>query len=276
MEVKLKIHPPHVTLAYYERLPSRVHKTGDLWRCVPTFSLISVPHTSGVVITPACDLANDKTPTITYLPIISVSEYLLSWACYSCVRPVLIELLQKAKRQDMVTHLPRATQPSGEELALIIADLETSNSPHSAKILDGLKALSAGPEEETSGRLRRLASCLGDRWLKMLERIVSNSYADDIHFLPPDGLPVDVSVVPSPSVVLFRMPLTLQRSWFDKHMDNSTPATNDPLKSATLKLPFLTDMLTRFARLYIRLGSPDLSDGTVSELVAAIDGGCTQ
>ena len=41
-----------------------------------THGLLKESHLPGVVITPACDLANDKVETISYLPIIPIRNYL--------------------------------------------------------------------------------------------------------------------------------------------------------------------------------------------------------
>lgn len=272
MERSLKVHPPRMAEAYYQRLPMRAHRTGDLWRCLPVFDLLPRKHVTGLVITPACDLANDKTPTITYLPVVPVSEYLLSVASYSCLRPVLLEHLQKAKRTDIAVLLPRAPHPKADDIRLILQEIGTSSSVLREKIESGLRVLLNDPADSFSIRLKHFAACLGERWQKNLERFVANAYSDDIHFLPPDGEDATIGAVSRPSVVLFRLPLTLSHAWFDAQMENEQPKPDDPLKSTTLNAPFLTDLLTRFARLYIRIGSPDLADESVTDLVTQIDG----
>lgn len=273
MEVTLKIHPHRLVETYYRRLPSRAHSTGDLWRALPTFDLLPQKFTAGLVITPACDLANDKTPTISYLPIIPVSEYLLAVHSYGCVRPVILELLGKAKRQDLGVLFPRSPEPSLDDLSQVEQEISTiaPQGNASKRILDGVRVLSR-TSEAPGIRLQWLSSCISEaKWSTLLERIVSNSHADDIHFLPPDGLSPDFSAIVQPSVALFRVPLTLQRSWFDRQMSNEAPQALDPLKTGTLNAPFLTDLLTRFARLYIRIGSPDLADESISQLVARVE-----
>src|SRR5438105_2178746 len=61
---------------YYDRNPSLDHVPGDIWSDLPTFGLLRAPTAHGLVITPACDLANRKVETITYLPILPISAYL--------------------------------------------------------------------------------------------------------------------------------------------------------------------------------------------------------
>lgn len=274
MEAVLKIPTARLAGTYYERLPKSAHRTGDIWRSLPTFDILPMKHVSGVVITPACDLANHKTPTITYLPILSVADYLLSIAAYSCIRPVLIELFGALKLQDLAALLPRELHPSSTDLEYMRSALADSVNPRIVRVLDGLALLDGEQRDGRNKRLKRLAHCLGDRWSKMLERIVSNAYADDIHFLPPDTLHSAISAVPEPSVALFRLPLTLPRTRFDSAMENTSATVADQLKTATLQAPFLTDLLTRFARLYIRLGSPDLSETAIADMVSNISEGC--
>src|SRR5688500_442058 len=60
---------------YYDVNPSAHHSPGDLWRELPTFGLLPFSQCGGIVITPACDLANNKAETITYLPVISAIEW---------------------------------------------------------------------------------------------------------------------------------------------------------------------------------------------------------
>src|SRR5438105_13133644 len=61
---------------YYESLPHPGFGAGDLWQDLPTFGLLGRSHAMGIVITPACDLANRKAETITYLPVIPIPDYL--------------------------------------------------------------------------------------------------------------------------------------------------------------------------------------------------------
>jgi hypothetical protein len=58
---------------YYDFLPPNVHRTGDIWKSLPTFGTLSCRSAPGIVITPSCDLANNKSETITYIPIISIN-----------------------------------------------------------------------------------------------------------------------------------------------------------------------------------------------------------
>lgn len=63
---------------YYDTNPSQRHSTGDIWSGLPTHGLLQQPLLSGIVITPACDLAQAKVETITYLPILPVVDWFSS------------------------------------------------------------------------------------------------------------------------------------------------------------------------------------------------------
>lgn len=78
---------------YYDFHPSLDHRTGDIWHNLPCFGLLRRNFLSGVVVTPACDLANDKCDTVTYIPIVPVVDFLNNHASYhdywSCIKQIL-------------------------------------------------------------------------------------------------------------------------------------------------------------------------------------------
>jgi hypothetical protein len=133
---------------------------------------------------------------------------------------------------------------------------------------------------------------MGDKqFRKILERIVRNSFSLDIHFLPSDEQDTLWSGVPRHSIVLFRyaftVPLTvLDHAQFSEARDwtetigkivSIVPAISAfayeyPLKRLRLKPHFLSDLLTRYVSMYVRLGSPDFTQHMVSEYVDQIGG----
>src|SRR5207249_4320046 len=58
-----KIARNRVADAFYVDFPAGELATGDIYRDLPTFGLLPAPRAPGIVITPACDLAQSKTPT---------------------------------------------------------------------------------------------------------------------------------------------------------------------------------------------------------------------
>src|SRR5688572_11363006 len=67
--------PPLTQRDFYEANPSLENSPGDIWHGLPTQGLLPVFRSPGLVITPACDLAQRKVETITYLPIIPVRTW---------------------------------------------------------------------------------------------------------------------------------------------------------------------------------------------------------
>src|SRR5688572_14008887 len=63
--------------SYYEMMPATDLNVGDVWKDLPVFGHLRRVVCGGLVITPACDLSNNKVETVTYLPIIPVKEYML-------------------------------------------------------------------------------------------------------------------------------------------------------------------------------------------------------
>lgn len=66
---------PVTEKSFYSLYPDGYHATGDIWMRLPSMGLLSREHVSGLIVTPACDLANCKTETVTYVPIVPVSEF---------------------------------------------------------------------------------------------------------------------------------------------------------------------------------------------------------
>ena len=60
---------------YYDLSPSSGNSQGDIWVDLPTHGLLGPNAVTGIVITPACDLANSKVETITYLPVVPVCRF---------------------------------------------------------------------------------------------------------------------------------------------------------------------------------------------------------
>src|SRR5262249_55154374 len=59
---------------YYHRMPAGGPNQGDVWSGLPG-GPYSATHVSGIIITPRCDLAHDKTRLLNYVPIVSIDEY---------------------------------------------------------------------------------------------------------------------------------------------------------------------------------------------------------
>lgn len=288
---------PHGAAArtYYNLSPPAPHATGDVWKGLPSLSLCGNSSVcSGLVVTPACDLANHKTPSITYLPILGVREYLATHAGYSLARKALIQLLDdRLKINGASSLLPKTSIPNSDSIGLIEAELHSITAPSLVDAVSrtraGLAALRSINASSLDAAIH-LRQCLKAKdWRDLINRIATNSESDDIHFVPGEQPSGPWSAVVGPSVTLFRYPITVPRALLDLANDEtdewrtqsesianaSFRVAERPLKVLRLQKEFLSDLLTRFARLYVRIGSPDFTRDAVESFYQEIDADCT-
>lgn len=265
--------------SYYKDLPDSRHRTGDIWTGFPTFDLFpnrgaGVP---AIIITPACDLYNNKTHTITYLPILTVRELLAMEVGYDLVRPSIQGILNKYQQEDLAGLLDRGAVPDANSVGLLRSASTESWSESARTIylagLSALQCLQTGDLD--AGQYLKRALPKKD-WERFRNTLVKNSFSDDLHFLPPEQPVYEFSAIREASVVLFRYPMTIHRVELDKAAKPEGSAgtrqfSATPLKVTRLEREFLSDLLTRFARLYIRLGSTDFTDHAITSFANMID-----
>jgi hypothetical protein len=285
----------------YEYFPDSQSHAGDIWENLPTFGLLHQQSAKGIVITPACDLANRKTETITYLPIVPCSLWLLSRANRSeQLRAIKGQIQAAAVDCPEWLAFPRSGSRLSREdctsLACTIGSVVENAT--SAKTSDAAKRALAGMQtliEQCTAQsgvadTGKLALLYGEKQYKdILSQVVRNSYRPDAHFLPEDGLTAPMSAMPESSVVLFRYPLTLPIEIFEAASDVLRPnwlaevqritpqfpaiifaSSGRPLKLSRLKPRFLADLIARYIALHVRMGAPSFSDETVDSLVESI------
>lgn len=205
---------------FYESLPSGTHSTGDIWAQLPTFGLLN-DGVASIVITPACDLAQKKCETITYLPILPVAEYLSSSAFYSETWQAIQDVLAKLKLSHLVIPPNRFELPIKSEIEDVIAKIGQGK-----KTDEGTKSQLARVEYYNSYIQTVLSGgkpsvdliekiITKSKFEKILSALITNAYKADIHFLPADGQPAAYSGIPTSSVILFRNPLTIPISVLD-------------------------------------------------------------
>jgi hypothetical protein len=271
--------------SYYKDLPDNQHRTGDIWAGFPGFDLFP-KHAGGVpaiIITPACDLSQSKTHTITYLPILTVRELLSTDVGYSLVRPAVQGMLKANQHSDFAELLDRGGMPDVttidllDDLALTNAGWRPEGRERFRAGVRALRSLLAGHLD--AGKYAR-AAIPTKEWERFRDGIVKNSFADDLHFLPPEQPLYEFSAIREPSVVLFRYPMTIHRRELERASDASAaldPSAifpSKPLKVTRLEREFLSDLLTRFARLYVRLGSTDFTYEAIAAFATKIDEAC--
>jgi hypothetical protein len=281
---------------YYDFFPPNSNRTGDIWRCLPNLWDLKKPYLFGLVTTPACDLAQRKTETITYLPIISVQEYLNSTSFYFEIWQDILIQLSKLKMVEIITPPDRYELPLIDEIMEVkrkIFDLKKDDKSKESSfdricMYEKYIRKNISGENLTTDEVGSIF--LSGNFDKILKKIVKNAFRVDIHFLPADEKPIYSSAVPDHSIVLFRhatsIPIEIINSAQysnDEGWSNKLPElikiypiagllTELPIRLATLRDDFLSDLLSRYVSMQIRLGSRDFTDDTVDQYATQLRG----
>lgn len=277
---------------FYKNMPSLVHETGDIWRNLPGFGLPNNVKTSGIVISPACDLSQKKTETATVIPIIPIHEYLYSKSFYS---EIWNEMSGSLKPYGSDDHPPsdRFSHPPIHLIENALQHLEGDRKKVALHTrLNEYKEYiqyTQKPLDERGSYKPDIKTVLSERkYRDILKKIFCNSFKADIHFFPAYGVSSDFAAVPHHSVALFRyvysIPLDIldaaqcsRDEWWKEdcdRMSGSTPLIEHfnayPLKVSTLKDDFLTDLISRYLGMFMRLGSRDFTNASLENFVKEI------
>lgn len=277
---------------FYDYNPAREHQPGDIWSNLPTYGLLDCTHLSGIVITPACDLANNKVETITYLPIIGIDRFLASRIFLPKIEGIIKNLSDNINQDFLTTW---GIHKSLEETPNIIKRLHQISNKRNAstitRIIKGIEIYSdILSEHEPHFNKANYQILFGERRFdEIIESIITNSFSTDISFVPQDNQDPAWSIVPVPSIILFRYPLTAPIEIFDLALltseenwrteliknNGNLPFSTEfssqrPLKALQIKPAFLHDILIRFTSLYSRLGSPNFSTFALDSIKANI------
>lgn len=274
--------------SYYKAIDSN-HATGDIWKDMPTMGLLKQSKCSALIITPACDLANYKVETITYLPIVPIKSYLISRSFYPDIRSNMINYVNE-KFSDISEYLLKNRLPDQSILKYLEEEINKkwcSDQKFLNKLSSGFKILNTLIGKTDSLRtLEDFNTFYGEKNIKkVIISIIRNSFSSDIHFLPKDQQQIEWSSIFDHSVTLFRYPITipieildLANNYIENNWDNqikqqshSYPIANNflglkPIKTTKLSTEFLSELLNRYCGLYMRLGSPDFTDYTIQEI----------
>lgn len=237
------------------------------------------------MITPACDLANRKVETVTYLPVISVAEWCALYPCAQEIRRELDDLLKRLGLSDGDSTVP---DPKNALESLLGDKQKAKSAARALACLSYFHARDMTPSEPID--MGTIATAL-PKWSETVRRIIKNAHRTDMHFIPADGRDDGRSSIAAHSLVLFRYPMTAPIEIFDVANDISIAdwatattglsarfplaaafASARPIKRGRLRKDFLTDLLTRFSALYLRIGSPDFDDLTIDSIASAIGG----
>ncbi|HEY0426488.1 MAG TPA: hypothetical protein VGC76_01655 [Pyrinomonadaceae bacterium] len=274
------------------------HNTGDVWSNLPTHGLLKISHVPGVIITPACDLANEKADTLTYLPVLSISQWLSTRAFYPEVRRQFTNLLDSLKLQNLRECLPSGVLPENDGINILRRAFESvlddkKLEASSRRCLNGIlhleKIVSSNDE---SANISELEHFFGkNNFKELIYKVIRNSFSNEIHFIPADEQNKMWSIINDPSLVLFRYPLTAPLEVFE-YAQRARPddweneigklalkvpfisnfGAERPLKGLQINEQFLHDMLVRFVNLFSRLGSPDFTSDSISRVYLSLGG----
>ncbi len=272
----------------YEFLPPLSFRTGDIWSCLPTFGSLRKDLTSGIVLTPACDLANNKCESITYLPILTIAEYCSHPTFFSEISTSVSDLFNRPEFQNYIFPTKRFQLPNKSNLQYIINEIKGNKIKikEREQILEKLNAITHYIEIIEKGEIAPISvveSIFRQKFSKLLTSIITNSYKNDIHFLPADNKPNSSSLLKEHSVALFRYPMsipigilelaqisesttwkTISQAYF-KEFPSLVHFLDYPIKFLSLKNDFLADLISRYISMYIRLGSRDFTESTIQE-----------
>jgi hypothetical protein len=275
---------------YYKAI-SLEQNTGDIWLNLPSLGLLKRKSCSGLIITPACDLANNKVETLTYLPIISINEYFASRSFYPIILTKIISFSNGINDFTVQNLFTRKILPTLADIEFLINEYDRKIRDKAGiinKIISGLKMTHdiCNNEVKIVNKSLLLDFFSEKDIYKRNESIIQNSFSSDLHFLPKDERDEDWTAIKDHSLALFRYPITVPieilefandssiGDWSQKMEEASymfpiAPAFKDfcPLKVYTLHPFFLSDLLTRFAGLYIRIGSPDFDRNTINQFI---------
>ncbi|MBD5656805.1 MAG: hypothetical protein IAI50_16735 [Candidatus Eremiobacteraeota bacterium] len=273
---------------FYDTSPSVDHVSGDIWRGLPTFGLLPSKLLPGIVVTPACDLSNSKTETITYLPIMDVRSIICGPPFRRYALQGLREALDAADLRLEFLEIDRRllTYTRDEFNSLEIRVREVGlNATKQTRILTAIEYVRLIVENDPKA-LR--AEHFGKHAQRIMSNIARNAERADLHFLPPDELIASRSLLSKPSCALLRYPITIPIDLLDAANDlrigDWQAATNSlsdryaaatafieqPLKMLTLRGEFFSDLISRYLALYLRLGSRDLSAKQIDRYVGQI------
>jgi hypothetical protein len=259
---------------YYLRLPSGLPTQADIWEGLPAWADAEESCT-GILITPRCDFAHDKTPVINYLPIVSLKKYLLQFGGFGLVEQevarIRTSLRNTASSLGILEFLDVGLPP--EMLSDLMdksrIDISQISTTQREKYLSEFQASS---ERLAAASKLREKSVLSEsditaftnkRELDRLMRDLVKNAVSDTFFLPPCP-----AILELPSVVLLRHIYTCRIEILTTGLDDSlrqgsTPPRR-PERMMRLKSPHIEALVSRLAALFTRVGTRDLPPSMVN------------
>jgi hypothetical protein len=264
---------------YYIQLPTGGPTQGDIWSNLPCIGGSNEPCV-GLVITPRCDFSHSKSPVLNYLPIISLEQYVLSVACFPHIERVIGEIREglrtkvSALNVDSLFDLDVPIEEIRNEVGLLRS---ASNIPRSKQLERADADFEAGYEKvkELTALLRKprltfeqLKIAFNKKRLATIQKDLIKNNNADTYFLPPC-----IGLLESPSLVLLRhiytCPIsTIFRSRSERSDRPGGPTSNpSPERLLRLASPFIESLISKFAALFMRVGTRDIPDPVVQTFI---------
>ncbi|VXD08862.1 conserved hypothetical protein [Enterobacterales bacterium 8AC] len=279
---------------FYQNLPSINHGTGDIWLSLPCWGVARLNNCSGVVITPACDLSQKKAETVLILPVIPIADYLLSKAFFF---DVWTELGSKIKNFGFdVNPASRFDNPTVSSLTNFLQKIEGDKKQTNLReqVIAYIDYINY-TEVDSNGRKEFSPPCIETllgkkKYEDILKKMLINSYKSDVHFFPAFRNAGDYSAIRVHSLALFRhaysVPIEIldaaqtssESLWSSdqKTLEVQMPIAKEfnswPIKVSRLKDDFLSDLISRYLSMFMRLGSRDFTSHTIDSFVSEIKG----
>jgi hypothetical protein len=280
---------------YYAQDALNEHMCGDVWWEMPTFGLLPLSTSIAIVITPACDLDNCKTETLTYLPCIPVQTYFSTPPIARRVKGELRQLLGSKYLSEFIPPLLNddtlalSNYEAAQLSTLLASHGEALGESKVKRITDGLALLKCITAGSLPDGMALFKSVFGKTGGRIIDEIVRNN-RPDTHFLPKDLQPAEYGVMPAHSVILFRYPVTVPMEiveGIDYDADSAWKTAfrgrdflteslamfgeKPPIKRGRVREPFMKDIITRYVASFGRLGSPDFSTQLASDICMEIE-----
>lgn len=291
---RMVLQPKLTAKDFFDFLPPNSHRTGDIWTGLPSFGVLTEPHVTGIVITPSCDLAQNKSETISYVPIVPIASFFYMNQFYFEIWQEISNILRKRKIEARVTPPKRFSLPAVEEIEGVIDIINEETDRDVVGDLDRLKNFVTYIQCCVSRSAATIAVInsiiMPSRRRKLMQSIIRNAYRSDTHFIPADGKSGIASAVSTHSVCLFRYTMTIATDILDVAQETSpsewtsriskmklpggvaSQVTARPVRMATVRAEFMSDLLSRLISMYIRLGSRDFTDDTIAFYTKELEG----
>lgn len=276
--VLTKINDVHAALKYYYSTPTNQHRTGDVWKDVPFIGIPNVEYLFAIVISPSCDLSHNKTPFLNLFPVMYIDDLFIMEGLQAMVKKVFATLINGSKLADIDKDFHKAHIDDYVESDRTYLDGLFNNELNiirkaKEKEVDDLLYCASLENNRTTFRHKDIKSLLFQKTINEYYNEIITNRLDYYYFFPGHN----EHELDHNCVALLRYPFSYQIELFnlaEKSDEASWPEIANiehkaiyskvstikyPLKILTLNKDVLHDLLTKFSRLYLRIGKRDFS-----------------